>query len=91
MNPYEVLGINDQADKAQIKRAYFRLLREHSPEKDPEGFARIREAYERLTNGKEDSAGPDLPIPNHPYAEKFVKQVEQCIRDGRWELARETA
>ncbi len=91
MNPYEVLGINDQADKAQIKRAYFRLLREHSPEKDPEGFARIREAYERLTNEKEDSAGPDLPIPDYPYAEKFVKQVEQCIRDGRWELAKETA
>lgn len=91
MNPYEVLGLEEGAQKDQVKRAYFRLLREHSPEHDPEGFARIREAYERLTNPEEGSGGPAIPLPDHPYAKMFADQIEQCIEIGNWELARDTA
>jgi curved DNA-binding protein CbpA len=36
-----------------IKQAYFALIREHSPETDPEGFKRIRAAYESLRAGRE--------------------------------------
>lgn len=47
-NPYQVLGIDRDAPQGDIRKAYFRLVREHPPETDPEGFKRIREAYERL-------------------------------------------
>lgn len=45
---YEVLGLKQGAAQAEIKKAYFSLVRKHSPEKDPEKFREIREAYERL-------------------------------------------
>jgi len=47
-NPYRVLGVERSATVAEIKRAYFALVREHPPERDPEGFKRVRAAYEKL-------------------------------------------
>lgn len=48
-NPYKTLGINQTATEAEIKHAYFNRVREHAPERDPEGFKRIRAAYEKLS------------------------------------------
>ena len=47
-NPYDVLGVARTASEAELKRAYFALVRAHPPERDPETFKRIRAAYERL-------------------------------------------
>lgn len=48
-NPYKTLGVNRNATEAEIKHAYFNRVREHSPERDPAGFKRIRAAYEKLS------------------------------------------
>ena len=48
LDPYAVLGLTRTATAAQIKQAYFALVRAHPPERDPETFKRIRAAYERL-------------------------------------------
>ncbi len=47
-DPYTVLGLTRQATLLDVKRAYFKLVRQHPPESDPEGFRRIRNAYEAL-------------------------------------------
>lgn len=47
-DPYAVLDLPRTATAAQIKQAYFALVRVHPPERDPEMFKRIRAAYERL-------------------------------------------
>ena len=47
-DPYAVLGIERRASEAEIKRAYFRLVRTYSPEDAPEKFQEIRAAYEQL-------------------------------------------
>ncbi len=47
-DPYSVLGLERTADAAQIKQAYFALVRAHPPERDPAMFKRIRAAYEGL-------------------------------------------
>lgn len=47
-DPYAVLGIAHTASTEEVKRAYFALVRQHPPEKDPEAFKRIRAAYEQL-------------------------------------------
>lgn len=64
-NPYKVLGIEREASEAEIKRAYFSLVREHPPERDPEGFKRVRAAYEQLKAGKE-RAETDLFLIDEP-------------------------
>ncbi len=47
-SPFSVLGIAPTLDPAAIKRAYFTALTKHPPHSDPEGFKRIRVAYEAL-------------------------------------------
>jgi len=47
--PFSVLGVSPTLDAAAIKRAYFAALARHPPHQDPEGFGRLRSAYEALT------------------------------------------
>lgn len=49
---YQVLEINRDAEQIQIKQAYFKKVRQHSPEREPEMFRLVREAYETLSNEK---------------------------------------
>lgn len=47
-DPFEVLALAPTLDRGAIKRAYFALLPRHAPHDDPEGFRRLRNAYETL-------------------------------------------
>lgn len=47
-NAYEVLGLDQAATGEDVRQAYFRLVRQFSPEAHPEEFKRIRAAYETL-------------------------------------------
>ncbi len=44
---FEYLGIPMEKDEKKIHDAYHRLLLKANPEDDPEGFKRLREAYEK--------------------------------------------
>lgn len=72
---YEILGLQPGATQAEIKRAYFRLIRRYSPESDPERFQQIREAYEQLKNAQEAPSGPVFPSPSEPWAKKMLEQI----------------
>jgi curved DNA-binding protein CbpA len=47
-DPYEVLGLSADCDDETIRRRYLELVRQFSPEKHPERFAAVRQAYESL-------------------------------------------
>lgn len=47
-DPYAVLGLARGASLAEVKKAYFALVREYPPEQQPDAFKQIRRAYERL-------------------------------------------
>jgi curved DNA-binding protein CbpA len=48
MNPYLILGIPPGADDQAVRRAYLTLTATHPPDRFPEKFARIREAFDLL-------------------------------------------
>ncbi len=43
---FHVLGLEETKEEKAIKSAYMKLLKNTNPEDDPEGFKRLREAYE---------------------------------------------
>src|SRR5205814_9450322 len=47
-DPYEVLGISADSDDDAIRRRYLELVRQYPPERAPEKFAAVRQAYESL-------------------------------------------
>ena len=49
---YELLGVERNASKADLKRAYYSQVKIYTPEKDPDRFKALREAYEFLLDDK---------------------------------------
>ena len=52
LSPFVILNIEDNADDETVRAAYVRALRHSPPDRDPEGFARIREAYETIRDAE---------------------------------------
>lgn len=64
MDCWQILGLTATDDPRAIKRAYLARLKETRPEDDPEGFQRIRSAYETAlawAAEPERQADDDLP------------------------------
>lgn len=49
---YAILGVKPGADAQAVRAAYLARVREHPPERDPEWFERIRDAYQTLSSPK---------------------------------------
>jgi curved DNA-binding protein CbpA len=47
-DPYEILGVADDADDGVIRKRYLELVRQFPPEQHPQKFAAIRAAYEQM-------------------------------------------
>ena len=90
MSPFKVLGLDDEADLAVIKRAYARLLRTHRPDEDPHAFQRLHEAYascleharwrEWDAQAEVDAQGEAHGIPL-PASQPGNEEVAQAIHD----------
>ncbi len=50
--PFEILGIAEDADDRQIKKAYLEAVRRYPPERYPEQFQRVRAAFEQIATEK---------------------------------------
>lgn len=75
-NYFKILEVNPDAEPQDIKKAYFRLIRKNSPDKEPQKFQELREAYEYLQNEKNRKLLKkvyDLPSP--------FREVYQCAMD----------
>jgi len=48
IDPYDVLGVRPEATSDEIRQRYLALVREFPPEREPQRFAQVREAYDQL-------------------------------------------
>ena len=89
-NDYKILGLEPGASQMDIKKAYFKLIRKHSPESDPEMFQQIRKAYENLKDRENIPEGPSFPVPEDEFARRMLAQIQKCQEIRNYELARDT-
>lgn len=52
MTPYELLGITPTADDKTIRNAYLELIKAYPPDREPERFKEIANAYESIKDEK---------------------------------------
>jgi curved DNA-binding protein CbpA len=87
MNPFTVLGLEETADDEAVRAAYLAAVRQSPPDRDPDGFRRIREAYETLQDEERRLAlrlfGPP-PLANlEEFLDAFPKQ-RRYVGPGLW-------
>lgn len=76
---YDVLGIEKDASYGSVKKGYFSMVRKYPPERYPEKFMKIRNAYEILSNEKTrqeyDSMGgmSNFVRINYEHAKKLME------------------
>ena len=78
----EILGVAPNAGDAEIRAAYLRKVKENPPDRAPELFERIRDAYELLRDPRRRAlqvllaVDPNAPLvsllPAHPTERRFT-------------------
>jgi hypothetical protein len=87
-DPFRILGIPPDARPEEIRDAYFDLVKERSPERNPGEFKRIRRAYEALRSpsgrwrsslmileAEKDGPLPPLPPPDPISPEEILRDL----------------
>lgn len=95
-DPYLTLGVPPDAEDARIHEAYLAAVKACPPERDPERFAQVREAYEairtrrdRLAHELFDHAAPsvrevlDRAAPVGAAGRPSLTDLAALLRGGR--------
>lgn len=83
---YKLLEVSHEATPDEIKKAYYRSIRKHSPDKDPEGYKLIVAAYETLSDPKGRAEYDSLQ--KHGGAiEELMRSVDESEEKENWSEA----
>nr|XP_002126467.1 translocation protein SEC63 homolog [Ciona intestinalis] len=84
-DPYEVLGVDRDADKIEIKKRYRQLSLENHPDKggDSDTFMKIRKAYESLTDEETMQNWKEYGNPDGPQAMEFGIALPKWIVESK--------
>ena len=80
-DPQAILGVTARASDDEIRAAYLRLVKDHPPEKEPEEFERIRDAYNTLRDPRRRMR--DMLFSGDPFA-PFSELVSDADRQRRY-------
>jgi len=83
---YQTLNVQPEATQEEIKRAYFQAVRRHPPEKEPEKFKVIRQAYETLGNPKSRQQYDTLQRHGDEISE-LLSQATAFMQEEEWQDA----
>jgi len=76
--PYQVLGLKGDFEFSDIKKNYKQLVRKYPPQTEPEMIAKIRDAYDSLTNEEyyEQSIENDLFVYTLINTQKEMNEID---------------
>lgn len=87
---FQTLGIAETKEEDRIRQRYLSLLKDTNPEDDPEGFKRLREAYEAALRFAGEHEEEEEQEPQGEVG-VWMKRVRETYRDvflrrdaGRW-------
>jgi curved DNA-binding protein CbpA len=87
LNPFIILNIEENADDEAVRAAYVRAIRQSPPDRDPDGFRRIREAYEAISDTEKRLAfrlfGPP-PLPQLEDMFALIPDDRQHVGPALW-------
>lgn len=77
---FQILGLSETKEEEQIRASYLTLLKSTNPEDDPEGFKRLREAYEEALRfaGQQDEEEEEEP---QGEVGQWMARVRKVYRD----------
>ena len=86
---YHLLELEEGAGPAEIKKAYFRLIRKYPPEQNPEAFQKLRTAYETLRDGppKEAKNEPDWIRWKNPVVGYMLELADRYEEEENYDKA----
>ena len=88
---YRTLGLEAGATPQEIKKAYSRLVHQFSPEKEPERFRKVREAYETVKDApeqEEETLTDQLQeLCRVPQIETLLQRAHKHIELGNYTAA----
>ena len=80
MTPYDYLGIDSNADDKTVRSAYLELIKTYPPDRNPERFKEIANAYETIKDEKKRLEyylfNTDVPI-DRPF-EALMLHIRQA-------------
>lgn len=94
-DPREILDVSIEADTQEIRAAYIKKVKEFPPDRAPQAFERIREAYEILRDPRKRtmnmllSADPAKPLSSLIDDEKAIRKLSgpgpwlEALKKGR--------
>ncbi len=77
---FQTLGIAETKEEDRIRQRYLSLLKETNPEDDPEGFKRLREAYEEALRAASEHGQETEEEPQGEVG-LWMRQVQKTYRD----------
>ncbi|MCK4983313.1 MAG: DnaJ domain-containing protein [Victivallaceae bacterium] len=83
--PFEVLELQENASLKEIRKAYLRKLRVYSPEKAPEMFQAVSEAYEML---KDEESRARLELFGMPLNGNEAPEINDLLPLKKFKIKR---
>ena len=82
-DPYEILGVSRGSSEADIRRRYLELVRQYPPDRAPERFTEIHQAYEKLRNPVVRMESKLFDLESSETMADIMADVRQRLRKSR--------
>lgn len=79
-DPFAILGVAPDAPETDIRKRYLELVRKHSPDRDPERFREIRQAYDAVSD-------PETRLDRMIFQSKTDDSLERLLSDTARKIA----